>query len=351
MSSVSLNKRFRDYGLVTGVLPVGERNMITDVPGVLVGHVTYQDDPGIRTGVTLIDPGVPDLFRRKLPAACYVGNGFGKLVGSTQLTELGTLETPIALTNTLAVGPVMRGVVDLVIATTPDLTPLETINAVVGETNDGFLNTIQRDTIRPADVQRAYAARTADVAVGCVGAGTGTRLFAWKGGVGTASREVVVGKHRYVVGVLLQTNFGGDLTILGVPVGRLLAQTEIPSTPDGSCMIVIATNAPLSARQLTRIAKRSMLGLARTGSVMAHGSGDYALAFTTDRRALEGQTSAGTLPDTELTPFFTAVVEATEESVYDALFAATSMTGRDGTSLTAFPISQALPLLQGISRD
>lgn len=343
-------KRFRSYGFDPGLLPTGARNMISDIPGVMVGHLTRIEGADIRTGVTVIDPGRPNLFHDKLPVAVAVGNGFGKLVGVTQIQELGTLETPIALTNTLAVGPVMHGLVELVLATTGDLESATTINAVVGETNDGLVNDIHRIVVSSTDVAAAHRARTPDFELGSVGAGTGTSAFGWKGGIGSASRTVTVDGRELAVGALLQTNFGGNLTIMGVPVGELLRRTGPDPSPhnprgDGSCMIVLATDAPLSARQLGRLARRAMLGLARTGSVLDHGSGDYAIAFSTDRAGVEGSGAGDCLPDTALGPFFLAVVEAVEESVYDSLFAAAPITGRGGRVLDQLPISEVLRIL------
>ncbi len=350
MSTISDKKRFREYGFQTGVLPTGETNSISDVAGVKVGHVTLIEGNDVRTGVTVIDPGSERLFRNKLPAAVAVGNGFGKMTGTTQIEELGTFETPIALTNTLAVGPVLRGLVDLTLARNPDMEEYETVNGVVGETNDGRVNRIHLDIVKPEHVLQAAEKASKDVEIGCVGAGTGTRAFSWKGGVGTASRTIVIKDKKYVLGALLQTNFGGELTILGVPVGRELGKSDLPlpeSKPDGSCMIVLATNAPLSARQLKRIAKRAFLGLARTGSVMAHGSGDYAIAFSTDRTGVEGSGSTGVcLDDNDLTTLFLSAVETVEESVYDALFTATTTNGRDGQVLEELPLDKVLPLLE-----
>lgn len=344
--------RCRELGLRPGALPVGPRNLISDVPGVTVGHVTRWEGDDIRTGVTLIDPGIEGLFRTKLPAAVAVGNGFGKLIGSTQIAELGTLETPIALTNTLALGPVLQGLVGLVQHLTPDLQPTETINGVVGETNDGILNNIQRLAIRPEDVREAYERRSAAFDLGCIGAGTGTRAFRWKGGVGSASRVVHGEGGSYTVGAFLQVNFGGSFTLLGVPVEQhLAAPVASLRSPDGSCMIVLATDAPVTARQLGRLARRAPLGLARTGSVMAHGSGDYAIAFSTSRVGLEGSGEVGRcLREDHLTDLFSAVVEAVEESVYDALFTATTVSGRDGNVLEALPVEAALDLLRAHGR-
>ncbi|MDO8621606.1 MAG: P1 family peptidase [bacterium] len=351
-------KRFRDYGFRVGMLPSGSRASIADVAGVRVGHRTIVEGDDVRTGVTMIDPGVADLNARKLPAAVAVGNGAGKVAGFTQVEEFGTIDSPIALTNTLAVGPVMRGVVDLVLAQTSNLGPLDTVNAVVGECNDGMLSDIHRDVVTAAHVRAAYDARSADVAVGCVGAGTGTRCFSWKGGIGTASRIVIVGGERHTVGVLVQTNYGGALTMLGVPIGELLGKTDyagfMPPKHDGSCMVVLATDAPLTSRQLKRIASRAFLGLARTGSVMRHPSGDYAIAFTTNRTGLEGSGAIGScVVEENLTPFFLACVDAVEESVYDALFTAETMAGRDGNVLEALPIERVLAMLseRGIRRE
>jgi D-aminopeptidase len=348
MKTSNGKKRFRDYGLSVGYLPTGTRNSIADVKGVRVGHTTRIEGDDIRTGVTVIDPGVPNLFMEKIPAALAVGNGYGKFAGATQLWELGTLETPIALTNTLAVGPAMRGIVDIVLSETAGIGPADSINAVVGETNDGLLNDIHRNTITSGDVRRAYDTRSENVAEGSIGAGTGTRLFSWKGGIGTSSRIVIVEGTPYAIGVLVQTNFGGSLTINGVPVGRLLKKSDfaIPAANDGSCMIVLATDAPLTSRQLERIAKRTFLGLARTGSVLASSSGDYAVAFSVSRQGVEGSGIPGScLADSRLTEFFLAAAESVEESVYNALVAAETVQGRGGHVLEAFPIGSVLPLL------
>ena len=345
-----MNKRFREYGFDPGLLDPGTNNSITDVEGVLVGHFTKKEGKNIRTGITLIDPGVDNLYGKKLPAAISVGNGFGKLAGITQVEELGTMEAPIALTNTLAVGPVMRGVVDHVIKTTDDLQPVETINAIVGETNDGMLNQIHLNSLSSDDVKKVSSTLSSKVEMGCVGAGTGTRCFSWKGGIGTASRKLTVDGKEYVLGALVQTNYGGNLTIMGVEIGKRLGKTDFDSflpAGDGSCMIVFATNAPLSARQLKRIASRAFIGLGRTGSVLANGSGDYAIAFSTNRSQIEGSeiTDQG-IKDKDLTQFFLAAAETTEESVYDALFAAETTTGRDGTTLEALPKDNVVEILK-----
>jgi D-aminopeptidase len=335
------SRRFRNYDFNPGMLPTGEKNLISDVGNVRVGHVTKVVGDDIRTGVTVIDPGIGDLFRTKLPAAVAIGNGFGKLAGTTQIDELGTLETPIALTNTLAVGPVLRGLVDLTIENTPDLKPFETINAIVGETNDGLVNAIHKNSITSQDVYQAYAQKKSDFSLGCVGAGTGTRAFSWKGGIGSASRKVSIGDKNYTVGALVQTNFGGSLTVMGIPIGQRLGKTDFSpflKTPDGSCMIVLATDAPLTDRQLKRVAKRGLVGMTNTGSVMAHGSGDYAIAFSVEKE--------GAVEEDALTAFFLAAAETVEESIYDALFLAETTRGRDGEILEALPVDKVVAMLR-----
>lgn len=332
------NKRFRNLVPEFGLLQPGKQNSITDVKGVLVGHKTIKKGSTVRTGVTVIDPGQERLFAKKLPAAIAVGNGFGKLAGYTQVEELGTLETPIALTNTLAVGPVLQGLVELTLAREQIDLPT-TINGVVGETNDGIVNDIHSINVKPKDVMEAYEARSECVEEGCVGAGTGTRCYSWKGGIGTASRIATIKQKKYTVGVLMQTNFGGALTLLGKPVYHTLQKNDfnIPPKEDGSCMIVIATDAPLDARQLKRLAARSFLGLARTGAVLANGSGDYGIAFSTNRSGLSDAAGA-CLADDDLNQLFLAVVEATEECVYNALTAAETTVGRDGNTLERLAI-------------
>ena len=350
--------RLRDYGFNPGLLQPGSLNKISDVEGVLVGHLTRVEGENIRTGVTVIDPGTPDLFHRKLPAAIAVGNGYGKLAGITQVRELGTLETPIALTNTLSVGPVLQGVVELSLKITPKMVRGTTVNGVVGETNDGIVNDAYSFVIKPSDVAAAYDRRTSDFALGSVGGGTGTKAFSWKGGIGSASRVFTVDGTTYTLGALLQTNFGGSLTIMGVPIGQLLGEHDFPfiQSPqnDGSCMMILATDAPLSSRQLERIGRRAMLGLGRTGSVLGHGSGDYAIVFSTNRAGVEGSGEMGAcLPDVELTPFFLAAIEVVEESVYDSMFTAESISGRDGNRLEQIPKDRVVELLRarGLAPD
>lgn len=343
-------KRFRDYGFNPGLLPTGKLNKISDVRGVMAGHSTRIEGDNIRTGVTLIDPGIKNLYFNKVPAAIAVGNGFGKMTGSSQIDELGTLETPIALTNTLSVGAVMNGLVELVLKINENLEPDATFNAVVGETSDGIVNDMHKLVLGSADVAAAYKNRKKDFEIGCVGSGTGTCAFAWKGGIGSASRIVRINEKKYSVGALLQTNFGGALTIMGVPIGEMLGKTSfdrfLPPRGDGSCMMIIATDAPLSSRQLGRMARRAALGLARTGSVMAHGSGDYAIVFSTNRAGVEGKDFGACISDRNLTPFFLAVVETVEESVYDSMFAAETIKGRNGNTLKQLPIDKVVKMLK-----
>jgi D-aminopeptidase len=326
--------RPRDLGVVLGSLPPGPRNAITDVAGVAVGHATMVEGDDVRTGVTLVHPRLgANPFRRRCPAAVFTGNGFGKAAGFTQVEELGELEAPIALTNTLSVGTVLAAMVHRMLAL-PGNEDVRSVNVVVGETNDGWLSDIRGQHVTAAHVDAAWEAlSTGPVERGAVGAGTGTVCFGYKGGIGTASR--VAGG--WSVGVLVQSNFGGRLTIAGRPWPP---RDEEPASEDGSCMIVIATDAPLDARNLRRLAKRSMLGLARTGSVMSNGSGDYAIAFSTharnaiDARARE-PVPMTVLPNAAMTPLFQAVVEATEEAVIDSLVAATTVTGRAGHTARA----------------
>jgi D-aminopeptidase len=315
--------RAREIGIAPGVFPPGALDAITDVAGVRVGHVTLVEGDRIRTGVTAIVPHAGNVFRDKVAGGVFVGNAFGKLAGSTQVHELGTIETPIVLTNTLAVGAAVEGVVAEVLSW-PGNEDVRSVNAVVGETNDGGLNDIRAQRVRPADVRAAIrAAAGGPVAEGSVGAGTGTRCFGWKGGIGTASRVLPARYGSYTVGVLVQTNFGGVLTMDGVPVGRALGRYAFspdvadaaapPSQAGGSCMIVVATDAPLSARDLERLAARSVFGLARTGSSFDHGSGDFAIAFSTSpeaktRHGEEAPRAHVLLPSEAVSPLFEAAL-------------------------------------------
>ena len=333
--------RARDLGLVVGVLPAGPLNAITDVAGVRVGHATVVEGDSVRTGVTAILPHGGDLFRERVPAALVVGNGFGKLLGVTQLRELGELETPVLLTCTLCVWRAADALVDVLLAR-PGMEDVRSINPVVGETNDGFLNDVRSRPIRPEHVVEALgSAAGGPVEEGAVGAGTGTVAFGWKGGIGTASRALPGRLGGHTVGVLVQSNFGGVLTMNGAPVGRELGrfafQNALGESADGSIMIVVATDAPLDARLLERLAHRALTGLARTGASMTNGSGDYVVAFSTDREAPR-------LGNDAMSPLFQAVAEATEEAVYNSLLRASTVTGHRGT-VEALPLDRVAEIL------
>lgn len=354
--------RARDIGLVVGVLPTGKFNAITDVAGVAVGHTTIIRGEDVRTGVTAILPHGGNLFREKVPGAIFVGNGFGKLMGSTQVEELGQIETPILLTSTLAVPRAADALIDYMLSL-PGNEDVQSINPIVAETNDGFLNDIRGRHISREDVFAAIKnARGGPVEEGAVGAGTGTVAFGFKGGIGTSSRKLPDSLGGYTVGALVQTNFGGVLTIAGAPVGRELGRyylkEEIEKAgnrsdgADGSIIIVIATDAPLDARNLRRLASRAMMGLARTGSAASNGSGDYAIAFSTapEVRIRQGQNRAQPrdvklLPDEAMSPLFLAAIEATEEAIYNSLFRARTMSGR-GRTVEALPLDRTIEILR-----
>jgi D-aminopeptidase len=396
--------RARDLGIRPGSFDAGPLNAITDVPDLRVGQVTLIEGDRLRTGVTAIVPHGGNLFQDKVSGAVFVGNAFGKLAGSTQVDELGTIETPIVLTNTLAVGTAMEAVVRYTLAQ-PGNDQVRSVNALVGETNDGALNDIRALPVTGAHVRQAIdRATSGPVEEGAVGAGTGTICYGWKGGIGTASRRVPLGRGEgsgaaaragagagagavsqvgYTLGVLVQTNFGGNLTIDGLPVWKTLGhaafprpadtvahaledgsavtrgrgtslrslspQAAEPASPDGSCMIVIATDAPLSPRDLQRLAARGVFGLARTGSSYSHGSGDFAIAFSTapDARVKFGETAPrakALLPSEAISPLFQAALEATEEAVYNSLLRAQTMTG-NGRTIEAIPIDDVRTLL------
>ncbi len=341
-------QRVRDAGLILGVYPPGQWNAITDVEGVMVGHTTLIISDSIRTGVTAILPHGGNMYTHKVPAAVYVGNGYGKLAGTTQIDELGNIETPIILTNTLSVPTGMNATIQYTLENNPDA---RSVNAVVGETNDGYLNDIRGQHVREIDVLRAIdKAASGKVEEGNVGAGTGTVCFGYKGGIGTSSRVLPVNTGGYTVGVLVQSNFGGDFMIAGAPVGRILQGAGIEGG-DGSCMIIVATDAPVSERNLERMAKRAMLGLARTGGIASNGSGDYVIAFST---AVENRIVAGSgrlyfpkyLTNSEMSPLFMATIEATEEAILNSLFAAKDMTGRDGHEIKALPVEKVVSILK-----
>ena len=349
----SARPRARDLGLAPGVLAPGPLNAITDVSGVRVGHTTLNRGDDVRTGVTAIVPHGGNIFQDKVPGAVFVGNAFGKLAGSTQVDELGTIETPIILTNTLAVGAAIEGVVQWTLSQSGNA-QVRSVNALVGETNDGGLNDIRGLHVRPEHVRSAIeSARDGVVEEGSVGAGTGTRAFAWKGGIGTSSRRLDARDGGHTVGILVQSNYGGYLTMGGAPVGRDLRPTTAKggaADQDGSCMIVVATDAPLDARDLRRLAARAIYGLARTGSSYHNGSGDFAIAFSTAPglrvRFNESTPQPRTvLPTDGVSALFEAALEATEEAVYNSLLRATTVTSRYGTA-EGIPIDRLTEVLR-----
>jgi D-aminopeptidase len=349
----------RDYGLAPGIYSPGPLNAITDVSGVRVGQFTLIEDENIRTGATAVLPHGGNLYQDRVPAGLAIGNGFGKFTGGSQLQELGELETPIILTNTLAVPRAAEAIVDWTLAQA-GLEEVRSINPIVGEVNDGYLNDIRS---RPLMVEHfLQAVETAEagrrVVEGTTGAGTGAVCFGLKGGIGSSSRLLPKELGAYSIGVLVQANYGGHLQIMGVPVGEMLASDhKEPGSGDGSIMILVATDAPLSDRNLTRLAWRAFAGLARSGAAMSNGSGDYALAFSTastvrrtpQRRSKVAQMTQ--LPNEMLSPFFQATIEATEEAIYNALFMATRMIGCRKRSVEALPVPQVLELLRNYRRE
>jgi D-aminopeptidase len=352
--------RASDLGLKVGILPTGPLNAITDVAGVKVGHTTIISGDDIRTGVTAVLPHSGNLYREKVPGAIFVGNGFGKLTGSTQVDEMGEIETPILLTNTVSV-PRVADAVTTYILTLPGNEDVLSVNPVIGETNDGYLNDIRGRRVTPDDVFAAIKrAKAGPVEEGNVGAGTGTVAFGWKGGIGTSSRKLPQNLGGYTVGVLVQTNFGGVLTIAGAPVGQELGQYYLHNElqqgsqrdkADGSCMMIIATDAPIDARNLRRFAARAWLGMARSGSAASNGSGDYAIAFSIAPQ-LRIHTSEKPqtrhielLANDAMSPLFLAVIEATEEAIYNSMFRATTMSG-NGHTVEALPIDKTIEILK-----
>ncbi|MBC7568535.1 MAG: P1 family peptidase [Spirosoma sp.] len=343
-------KRPRDYGIRFGVLPTGTLNAITDVPGVRVGQVTINQGNSVRTGVTAIVPHTGNLFQQKSPAAIYIGNGFGKLAGYSQVEELGTLETPIILTNTLSVPTAADALIDYTLAQ-PGNEQVRSVNPVVGETNDGFLNGIRGRHVTKQHVLDALKnAKTGPVEEGNVGAGTGTVCFGFKGGIGTSSRKLPASLGGYTVGVLVQTNFGGVLQIAGVPVGVELGKYSFKEKLDGSCMMVVLTDAPLDARNLKRLAKRAFMGLAKTGGIASNGSGDYVIAVSTAFQIPNETTNTldtlQVLRNDNTSPLFMAAIEATEEAIINSLFAAKTITGDAGHRVEELPIQKVIELLR-----
>ncbi len=357
INSFGQKKTLRDFGIETGILKTGRNNSITDVKGVKVGHTTRIEGNDIRTGVTAIIPHEGNIFQDKVPAAIFIGNGFGKLAGYTQVKELGNIETPIILTNTLSVPTAADALIDYTLSV-PENKNIWSVNSVVGETNDGSLNNIQKRAVTKGDVLKAIAnADTGIFETGNVGAGTGTICFSWKGGIGTASRKIPNQRGGYTVGVLVQTNFGGILQIAGAPVGIELGKYKFKETTkeykeDGSCMIVIATDAPITSRNLERLASRAMLGLGRTGGIASNGSGDYIIAFSTavnlriPYRSNSDFNTFKELRNNEMSIYFQAVIESTEEAIINSLFAAETMTGRGGLKIECLPIDRTIDILK-----
>lgn len=358
---LSGQNRVRDFGIEVGVLRTGPKNSITDVGGVAVGHRTIIVGDSIRTGVTAILPHQDNIFQNKVPAAIYLGNGFGKLAGISQVMELGNIESPIILTNTLSVATGIQGGLSYILEL-PGNENVRSANIVVGETNDGRLNDIRGRHVKEADVLMAIEqADTSQVKEGNIGAGTGTICFGWKGGIGSSSRRLPVSMGGYSVGVLVQSNFGGVLSIDGVPVGKEMGKypyrTQIEQDSDGSCMIVVATDAPVSPRNLERMAKRAMLGLARTGGIASNGSGDYVIAFSTFKenripyQLKQPVSDVSDLHNDRMTPLFLATIEATEEAILNSLFAAEEMVGYQGSKVNQLPIIDVLKLMKKYGKN
>lgn len=348
--------RMREFGIETGIIEPGEWNAITDVPGVKVGQVTLIEGENIRTGVTAILPYAGNIYQNKVPGAVYVANGYGKLTGYTQIEELGTIETPIILTNTLSVPTAANALISYTLSL-PGNERVGSVNAVVGETNDGDLNDIRGRHVKEEQVIEAIKkAQSGPVEEGCVGAGTGTTCYGFKGGIGTASRKLPESRGGYTVGVLVQTNHGGVLQINGFPVGIRLGKYymsgDLEDSPEGSCMIVVATDAPLDSRNLKRLAKRALLGIARTGGFYSNGSGDYALAFSTaeglrvPHRSPSPTMQIEILRNRNMSPLFLAAAEAAEEAILNSLFKARDMEGKDGRKVEALPLDKLRKIMK-----
>ncbi|MEO0902578.1 MAG: P1 family peptidase [Bacteroidota bacterium] len=350
--SFSQNKRIRDYGIEIGVLAPGKYNAITDVEGVQVGHTTLIEGDSIRTGVTAILPHSENIFQFKVPAAIYIGNGFGKLTGYSQVKELGNIETPIILTNTLSVSVASDALITYTLEANENV---RSVNSVVGETNDGWLNDIRGRHVTQEHVLQAIEnAHGGAIEEGSVGAGTGTICFQYKGGIGTSSRIIPKNFGGYTVGVLVQSNFGGVLEINGAPIAKELDNypSQFKYDVDGSCMIVVMTDAPLDSRNLERLAKRAVMGLAKTGGIASNGSGDYVIAISTAKENRIPYSSDSLFNETKVvrneavTPLFLATIEATEEAILNSLFAADTMIGRNGHTINSIPIDKVLGFSQ-----
>jgi D-aminopeptidase len=350
--------RARDLGITPGILPPGPLNAITDVAGVLVGQVTLMQGQDIRTGATAVLPHPDNIYQHKVPAGLAVGNGYGKLMGATQIVELGEIETPIVLTNTLAVPRAAEAILDWTLSY-PGNEAVLSANPVVGETNDGYLNDIRQRTLTPGIIGTALSlADSGPVAEGSTGAGAGTTAFGWKGGIGTSSRRLPDHLGGYTLGVLVQSNYDGVLQILGTPIGKILGmyylkealEGEAPARMDeaGSIMIILAIDAPVSDRNLTRLARRALGGLARTGASLSNRSGDYAIAFSSAPGVRRSHHTSGAiptipdLPNQRLSPLFQAAIESTQEAIYNSLFKATPVTGYRGRSAPALPIGKVM---------
>lgn len=355
--TVSGQGRLRDYGIKPGIFKTGENNAITDVRGVKVGHVTLEKGEDMHTGVTAIIPHEGNLFKKKCPAGVFVGNGFGKLAGTTQVMELGNIESPIILTNTLNVAEGIAGVVKYTISQKGN-EDVQSVNAVVGETNDGELNNIRARYVTPDHVIKAIKnAKSGPVEEGAVGAGTGTVCFGFKGGIGTSSRVLPESLGGYTVGVLVQSNYGGALEIEGVPVGVNLGRYAFKSAiekedpnPDGSCMIVVITDAPVDSRNLQRIAKRAFMGLAKTGGIASNGSGDYVIAVSVNKdNLIDSQTDyymPTLLHNDSMSALFAATIEATSEALWNSLFAGKDVKGYKGNVVKALPVDKVVEMMK-----
>lgn len=348
--------RLREFGIKTGILEPGKWNAITDVKGVKVGHVTLIKGKNIRTGVTAILPHEGNIYQEKVPGAFYVANGYGKLMGYTQIEELGNIETPIILTNTLSVPTAANGLITYTLSL-PGNEKVFSVNAVVGETNDGWLNDIRGRHVKEKHVIEAIRnAESGPVEEGNVGAGTGTTCYGYKGGIGTSSRKLPTSRGGYTVGVLVQTNHGGVFQINGYPIGVRLGKyymkNDLEEFGDGSCMVVVATDAPLDSRNLKRLAKRALLGIPRTGGFYSNGSGDYAIAFSTAKglripHRSEGRTlNVETLKNNQMSPLFLAAAEAAEEAILNSMFKAQAMEGRDGHKIEALPLDKVKEIME-----
>ena len=347
------NGRVRDYGIKIGTYEIGKNNSITDVEGVKVGHFTLVKGDNIRTGATAILPYAGNIFMNKVPAAIYVANGFGKLTGYTQVEELGEIETPIILTNTLSVPTAADALIDYILSIDDNRKYVKSINPIVGETNDGSLNDIQGRYLTKENVIEAiHNATSGSVEEGSVGAGTGTICFGYKGGIGTSSRILPKKKGGYTIGVLVQTNFGGNLTIAGIPIEEELKNKKELNSGNGSCMIIVSTDAPLTSRNLKRLAKRAIFGVARTGGHCSNGSGEYVIAFSTakDLRIPFYSPNNNLLIRQELrndrmTPLFEAAIEATEEAILNSLFKSKTVTGKGGLTIKKLPVEKVIDIL------